>query len=127
MFETLCSILPKELVVEIVLFEGRVTHAYLQEYVSQVYASAYTHNFGYHHTLTYVTRSTSSLQFYAAWSDVARQESPEIVKVRTPRGFMRPYRGFVPRVRLEKERKRLAMNLRKYFSHKTGYCTDQAR
>ena len=122
MFDPLLAILPSEIVVEIVLFEGRVTNAYLQEYVSQVYSGTYMHHFGYHHTLTYVTRNTSSLQFYAAWSAVARQESPEIVKARTPRGFMRPYLGIVPRARLEKERKRLAVNLRKYFAHKTGTC-----
>ena len=120
MYESLLAILPRELVVEIVLFEGRVTVAYLQEYVGQVYSQVYKRYFGYRHNLDYVTRNKCSLQFYAAWSALIRKVNPKNVKTRTPRGFMRPYVGIVPKVRLEQERLRLACKLDKYFHPQTG-------
>ena len=120
MYEPLLARLPRELVVEIVLFEGRVTDAYLQEYVGQVYSQVYKKYFGYRHNLEYVTQNKCSLQFYAAWSSLIRNENPKTVKTRKPRGFMRPYVGIVPKVRLEKERLRLACKLDRYFHPKTG-------
>ena len=120
MYESLLARLPRELVVEIVLFEGRVTDAYLQEYVSQVYSQVYKRYFGYRHNLGYVTQNKCSLQFYAAWSSLIRNENPKTVKTRKPRGFMRPYVGIVPKVRLEQERLRLACKLDRYFHPKTG-------
>jgi len=120
MYESLLARLPRELVVEIVLFEGRVTVAYLQEYVSQVYSQVYKRYFGYRHNLEYVTRNKCSLQFYAAWSALIRKVNPKNVKTRKPRGFMRPYVGLVTKVRLEKERLRLACKLDRYFHPETG-------
>ena len=122
MFERLFKIFPKDIAIEIVLFEGRVTDAFLQEYVSQVYASTYIKHFGFHHNLAYVTRGGCSLPFYAAWADAARKDDPKVVKSRTPRGFMRPYVGIVPRSRLENERKRHAFRLQSYFERRTGIC-----
>ena len=92
-----------------------MTEAFLQEYVSQVYADVYLHHFGYHHNLSYVTRPGCSLPFYAAWASTARKMDPSIVKSRTPRGFMRAYVGIVPRSRLERERKRMERRLKHYF------------
>ena len=114
--------LPRDIAIEIVLFEGRITEAYLQEYVSQVYAGTYITHFGFHHNLSYVTRGGCSLPFYAAWSDAARREDPAVVKVRTPRGFMRPYEGIVPRSMLEKERKRSSTRLQCYFARRADIC-----
>ena len=118
MFEKLFTIFPRDIAIEIVLFEGRVTNAYLQEYVSQVYAATYQKHFGYHHNLRYVTRDGHALHFYAAWADAARSETPDIVKSRTPRGFMRPYGTIVPKARLEKERQRITARLQCYFRHR---------
>ena len=123
MFELLFKAFPRDIAIEIVLFEGRVTNAFLQEYVSQVYAATYIKHFGFHHNLSYVTRGGCSLPFYAAWADAARKEDPKVVKYRTPRGFMRPYEGIVPRSRLEKERKRSAKRLQCYFQRRSGICT----
>ena len=118
MFEVLFNVFPREIAIEIVLFEGRVTEAFLQEYVSQVYAATYIKHFGFHHNLSHVTRGG----FYAAWADAARKEDPHVVKSRTPRGFMRPYEGIVPRSQLEKERKRHALRLQCYFERRSGIC-----
>ena len=115
MFKKLFAIFPRDVAIEIVLFEGRVTEAFLQEYVSQVYADVYLHHFGYRHTLSHVTRRGCSLPFYAAWASTARKMDPSIVKSRTPRGFMRAYVGIVPRSRLERERKRMERRLKHYF------------
>ena len=120
MFEPLLAILPKSIVIEIVLFEGRVTDAYLQEYVSQVYSGIYKRYFGHRHNLAYVTQNACSLGFYAAWSALIRRDNPNTVKARTPRVFMRPYGSLVPTCRLEEERIRLATKLDKYFHHKNG-------
>ena len=120
MFEPLLARLPRDIVIEIVLFEGRVTDAYLQEYVSQVYSRVYKKYFGYRHGLDYVTKNACSLPFYAAWSALIRSMYPKLVKTRTPRGFMRPYAGFVPTRRLENERKKLARKLDRFFDRKTG-------
>ena len=122
MFEQLFKFFPREIAIEIVLFEGRVTEAFLQEYVSQVYAATYIKHFGFHHNLSYVTRGGCSLPFYAAWADAARRDDPKVVKSRTPLGFMRPYVGIVPRSRLEKERKRCAFRLQSYFN-RNSICT----
>ena len=119
MFEVLLDYFPKSIAIEIVLFEGRVTTAYLQQYVAQVYAGVYKKYFGYRHNLRYVTKSRCSLGFYAAWSAIIREQSPTALKSRIPRGYMRPYRGFVPNVRLEKERIRLSSKLKKYFHPQT--------
>ena len=115
MFKVLLNHFPKSIAIEIVLFEGRVTDAYLQQYVAQVYAGVYKKYFGYRHNLTYVTKTRCSLTFYAAWSALIRTQCPAALKSRIPRGYMRPYRGFVPTVRLEKERIRLSSKLKKYF------------
>ena len=121
MFELLFKVFPRAIAIEIVLFEGRVTEAYQQEYVSQVYAATYVKHFGYRHNLSYVTRGGVTLAFYAAWAATARREDPSIVKARTPRGFMRPYEGIVPRSRLEKERKRQALRLQAYFATRHSF------
>ena len=42
--------LPACIVAEIALFEGRVLHAYLRNYVSQIYARVYKRYFGYRYT-----------------------------------------------------------------------------
>ena len=118
MFESLFRNFPRDIAIEIVLFEGRVYEAFLREYVSQVYAPVYIKHFGYRHNLSFVSRRGCSLPFYAAWADEARKEDPSIVKSRIPRGFMRPYEGIVPRSMLEKERKRHAIYLRCYFERK---------
>lgn len=119
MFEVLLNYFPKSIVIEIVLFEGRVTNAYLQQYVSQIYAGVYKKYFGYRHNLSYVTKNRCSLGFYAAWSALIRKQCPTALKSRIPRSYMRPFGEFIPTVRLEKERLRMAAKLKKYFHPKT--------
>ena len=114
--------LPKEIIIEILIFEGRVLRAYLCDYVSQVYSRIYKAYFGYRHSLKYITSSKwrtpcfYSLPFYSAWSTVIRVKHPDFVKKRFPHANMRPYVGMVPDIRLRKERERMEGSLSRYFS-----------
>ena len=98
MFDFLLTSLPRELVIEIVLFEGRVMRAYLRDYVSQVYTRHYKAYFGYKHCLKYITGGYScrdnmaSLPYYAAWSTLIREKHPHFVKARLPHKHMRPFK-----------------------------------
>lgn len=47
MFKFLLEHLPKEIVCEIVLFEGRVFRAYLRDYISEVYTDVYKRQFSW--------------------------------------------------------------------------------
>jgi len=113
--------LPKEILVEIAIFDGRITRAYLRDYVGQLYSKHYKSYFGYRHSLKYISGSLISLPFYSAWSTVIRAKHPEFVKDRFPHAFMRPYLGIVPEVRLRKERLRIEANLEHFFAHERSY------
>ena len=127
MFLFLLDKLPRDLIIEIALFEGRILRAYLRDYVCQLYARVYKNRFGYKYTLKVVCAdlsglgfdSMSALPFYTAWSTVWRRAHPECVKKRKPRSHMRPYVGIVPQKRLVEERKRIESRLSRYFKPQT--------
>ena len=125
MFDFLLTSLPRELVIEIVLFEGRVMRAYLRDYVSQVYTRHYKAYFGYKHCLKYITGGYSyrdnmaSLPYYAAWSTLIRAKHPHFVKARLPHKHMRPYKKLIPKPRLEKERLLLEREMARYLNPTT--------
>ena len=114
MFHFLLAKLPKELVVEIALFEGRIFLAYLCDYVSEVYSGVYMSYFGRRYSLKYITEEfttyhslLSPLPFFSAWSTIFRAKFPEVVKSRKPHKFMRPFVGIIPKNVLLRERKAL--------------------
>ena len=127
MFLFLLDKLPRDLIIEIALFEGRILRAYLRDYVCQLYARVYKNHFGDKYTLKVVCAdlsglgfaSMSALPFYTAWSTVWRRVHPECVKKRKPRSHMRPYVGIVPQKRLVEERKRIESRLSRYFKPQT--------
>ena len=129
MFLFLLDKLPRDLIIEIALFEGRILRAYLSDYVCQLYARVYKNYFGYKYTLKVVCAdlsrlgdqfdSMSALPFYTAWSTVWRRVHPECVKKRKPRSHMRPYVGIVPQKRLVEERKKIEKRLSRYFKPQT--------
>ena len=127
MLHFLYAILPKEIVAEIALFDGRVFRAYLRDYVSEVYSICYKKYFGYRHSLKYITGgfsaydSMESLPFYTAWSTRLRKKSPHTLKNRKPRSHMRQYIGIIPWVRLVKEREALEARMEKYFTTNSYY------
>ena len=127
MLKFLEAILPKEIIIEIAIFDGRILRAYLRDYVSQLYARTYKEYFGYRYTLRVITGghaighdTMGGLPFYAAWSTLMRQGHPERVKVRKPRIHMRPYVGIIPPHRLVKERLLIEAKLAHFFNPKTG-------
>ena len=129
MFLFLLDKLPRDIIIEIALFEGRILRAYLSDYVCQLYARVYKDYFGYKYTLKVVCAdlsrlgdqfdSMSVLPFYTAWSTVWRRVHPECVKKRKPRSHMRPYVGIVPEKRLVEERKKIEKRLSRYFKPQT--------
>ena len=128
MFLSLLDKLPRELIIEIALFEGRVLRAYLRDYVCQLYARVYKNYFGYRYTLKVICGggtdpgyqfNRSALPFYTAWSTMWRRAHPESVKKRKPRSHMRPFVGIVPPKRLVEERKKIEKRLSRYFRPQT--------
>ena len=128
MFLSLLDKLPRELIIEIALFEGRVLRAYLRDYVCQLYARVYKNYFGYRYTLKVICGGVtdpgyqfnrSALPFYTAWSTMWRRAHPESVKKRKPRSHMRPFVGIVPQKRLVEERKKIEKSLSRYFKPHT--------
>jgi len=125
MFLFLLDKLPREIVIEIALFEGRITRAYLRDYVCQLYARVYKNYFGYKYTLKVICGGVtdpdnrfdrmSALPFYTAWSTVWRRVHPECVKRRKPRSYMRPFGKLVPQKRLIEERIRIEKRLERFF------------
>ena len=116
--------LPKELISEIALFEGRILRAYLRDYISEIYTQVYKNYFGYRHTLTFICGRVTpgndrmmSLPFYTAWSAMMRSRHPEFLKKRKPRKHMKTYVGIVPMKRLVQERLVIEANLSRYFRH----------
>ena len=121
----LYAILPKEIVAEIAIFDGRVYRAYLRDYVSEVYSIHYKKYFGYRHSLKYITGgfsafdSMESLPFYTAWSTRLRKKSPHTLKRRKPHAHMRQYQGLIPVRRLVKEREAMEVEMDQYFTENT--------
>ena len=106
--------LPKEIISLILLFEGRITRAYLREYISQVYSGVFQSYFGRRHSLKYICGSNdvrfdrmAGLPFYSAWSSIIREKHPEFVKTRKSRRWMRNYHGLIPPKSLEAQRLRI--------------------
>ena len=121
MLQCLYDILPKEIVTEIAIFDGRVFRAYLRDYISEVYSCAYKKYFGYRHSLKFITGGFAasdlmySMPFYTAWSTRLRMKYPQSLKTRKPRSHMRPYAGLIPIRRLVKEREALELEMCPYF------------
>ena len=121
--------LPRDIIIEIALFEGRILRAYLRDYVCQLYARVYKNYFGYKFTLKAICGGVtdpnnkfdrmSAPPFYTAWSTMWRRRHPECVKQRIPRSHMRPYVGIVPQTRLVEERKRIEKRLERFFKPQT--------
>ena len=114
MLQFLCEILPKEIVCEIALFEGRIMRAYLCDYISEVYSGVYKSYFGYRYCLKHITTGYNRyhpdlcpLRFFVAWSTRYRSIFPTSVKKRKPHKFMRGLFGIIPNARLVRERKKL--------------------
>ena len=132
MIECLLAKLPKELVIEILLFEGRIMRAYLRDYIGEVYSKVYKQYFGHRHSLKYVTGGfsgrdlLSALPFYAAWSTVIRTRQPRFVRKRKCKKHMLKYGDIIPLFRLAKERKKLERTLAHYFTVGPGYWRDRA-
>lgn len=122
MLQFLYEILPKELVTEIAIFEGRVFRAYLRDYISEVYSSAYKKYFGYTHSLKFITGGFAafdqmdSMPFYTAWSTRLRGKYPQSLKRRKPHAHMRPYVGIIPIRQLVKEREAMEATMSCYFT-----------
>ena len=111
MLHFLHSKLPKELVCEIALFEGRILHAFICDYVGQLYSGIYKKHFGYRYSLKYITsgpiyksRFIYPLEFFSAWSTKYRNRFPRHVKKRKPHKFMCSYYGIIPETVLNRER-----------------------
>jgi len=122
MLQFLLKKLPKELVAEIALFEGRIFRAYLCDYVSEVYSGVYMSYFGRRYSLKCITMEfkrfhtlLSPLPFFAAWSTIFRAKFPQVVKIRKPHKFMRPHVGIIPEKRLLRERKAMEFRLEYMF------------
>ena len=111
MLHFLFAKLPKELVCEIALFEGRIVRAFICDYVGQLYSGTYKKYFGYRNSLKHITREPEypglfvfPLEYYSAWSTEYREQYPGHVKKRKPHKFMRPYYGIIPESVLNRER-----------------------
>ena len=114
MLHFLHSKLPKELVCEIALFEGRILRAFICDYVCQLYSGTYKKYFGSRYSLKYITREPVygryqrsdffSIEFFSSWSTKYRIRFPGIVKKRKPHKFMRSYYGIIPETVLNRER-----------------------
>ena len=115
------ELFPEAIVIEIVLFEGRVFRAYLRDYIGEVYSATYKKYFGNRYSLKYITGGFSivdclaALPFYAAWSTVVRDRIPSAVRCRKCRKFSLKYDNVVPKSRLRKERKKVEKRLKIYF------------
>ena len=122
MFEILLTKLPKELVIEILLFEGRIMRAYLRDYIGEVYSKVYKEYFGHRHSLKFITGGFSSrdllsaLPFYAVWSTVIRIKHPRHLRRLKCKKNMIKYGDAIPRSRLVKERKKIEKRLACYFT-----------
>jgi len=111
MLHFLHSKLPKELVCEIALFEGRILRAFICDYVGQLYSGIYKKHFGSRYCLKYITRepiytgrTMYPIEFFSAWSTMYRKRFPGLVKKRKPHKFMRSYYGIIPETVLNRER-----------------------
>ena len=124
------ELFPEAIVIEIVLFEGRVFRAYLRDYIGEVYSKTYKKYFGNRYSLKYVTGGfnvvdcLAALPFYAAWSTVIRDRLPASVRSRKCRKFSLQYCNIVPKIRLQKERLKIEKRLKVYFqkgAHRSIY------
>jgi hypothetical protein len=120
MLQFLEATLPKEIICEIALFDGRILRAYLRDYVSEIYARVYKRYFGYRYTLKFICGTIypdrmAALPFYSAWGTSMRKKHPEIVKPKPQKKFMRPYRGIIPTKVLRRERLKVEDNLAHFF------------
>ena len=121
MYQFLLTKLPKVLVAEIALFEGRIFRAYLCDYVSEVYSGVYMSYFGRRYSLKCTMEFRrfhtllSPLPFFAAWSTIFRAKFPQVIKIRKSHKFMRPYVGIIPEKRLIRERKAMEVRLEYMF------------
>ena len=119
------ELFPEAIVIEIVLFEGRVFRAYLRDYIGEVYSATYKKYFGNRYSLKFITGgfsitdTLSALPFYAAWSTVVRARIPSSVRLRKCRKFSLKYDKIIPQIRLKKERKKIEERLKIYFQKGT--------
>lgn len=130
MLQFLFEKLPRELVVEIALFDGRIFRAYLRDYISEIYARVYKQFFGHRYSLKVIcglitpeVDQMAALPFYTAWSTMIRKRDPSFVKQRKPRSNMRPYVGIISKQRLIRERRKIEKALAHFFAPKTGGIT----
>ena len=119
--------LPKDILVEIALFDGRILRAYLRDYISEVYTRVYKAYFGHRYTLKFICGRFApgndrmmALPFYTSWSAMIRMSHPEVLKRRKPRKYMKPYVGIVPITRLVQERLVIQASLSRYFQQSYG-------
>ena len=124
MFQFLLLYLPKVIVCEIVLFEGRVFRAYLRDYISELYTDVYKRQFSWRHSIKYITGGfnpgqdlVGSLPFYAAWSTVARRQYPHYLKNRIPKAHMTQHEGILTHKQLVLHREKMEIKLQGYFSN----------
>lgn len=124
MFQFLLKILPKEIVCEIILFEGRVFRAYLRDYISELYTDVYKRQFSWRHSIKFITGGFNpthdregSLPFYAAWSTIARLQHPRYLKHRKPKNHMTQYAGILTKKQLVMQREKMEIGLQQYFSN----------
>ena len=110
----LANKLPQDVLSLIYTFEGRITRAYMREYISSMYSTVFQTYFGRNHTLKYICGSNdprfdrmSALPFYSAWTAIILERYPRFRKTRKSRKFMREYHGLVPDNLLKTERLRL--------------------
>jgi hypothetical protein len=122
MFQFLLKKLPRDIVVEIALFEGRIFRAYLCEYISELYSGVYMSYFGKRYCLKNITSEfrnyhglLSPLPFFAAWCTIFRNRFPQTVKVRKPRKFMKPFNDIIPKNILIRERLKMEQRLEYMF------------
>ena len=114
--------LPEDLVIEIALFEGTIFRAYLCDYISEIYSDVYKSYFGKEYSLKNITEKytqchslISPLPFFSAWSTMYRARFPEVIKIRMPHKFMRPYVGIIPKSVLVRERESMEARLQYLF------------
>ena len=114
--------LPRDVITLIYLFEGRITRAYLREYISSVYSSVFQTYFGRNHNLKYICGSNDprfdrmhALPFYSAWTTIIIEKCPHFRKIRKSRKYMRSYHGLIPDYVLKSTRLRLEKCVRRNY------------
>ena len=119
MLEFLAANLPRDVITLIYIFEGRITRAYLREYISSVYSSVFQTYFGRNHNLKYICGSNDprfdqmgALPFYSAWTSLILKKYPHFRKVRKSRKYMREYHGLIKDYLLRTHRLRLEKSVR---------------